>query len=101
MRVLSDGRIRRTSAEWNEIISRHRESGLPIATFCEQEEISRSAFASWRRKLSGSREKPATFVELRHPRTKSAVKSALTSTSLEGTSFELALPGGVMLRWRG
>ncbi len=101
MQVLSDGRVRRTSVEWGEIIARHRESGVPIAAFCEQEEISRSAFALWKRKLRRSREKPATFVELRRPSTKSAVKPAVTSNCSEGTSFELALPGGVTLRWRG
>ncbi len=101
MQVLADGRVRRTSVEWEEIIARHRESGIPIAAFCEKEEISRSAFASWRRKLRGSREKPATFVELTHPRAKPAMKPATRSTPSEGTSFELALPGGVTLRWRG
>jgi hypothetical protein len=35
MRVLSDGRIRRTAPEWEEIIDRFGKSGLPIAEFCE------------------------------------------------------------------
>ncbi len=55
MQVLSDGRIRRTAPEWREIIDRFSTSGLGIAAFCEKEEISRSAFASWKKKLSGGR----------------------------------------------
>ena len=57
MRVLSDGRIRRTAPEWKEIIDRFGKSGLPIAEFCEKEEISRSAFASWKKKLGAVKKK--------------------------------------------
>ena len=97
MQVLADGRVRRTSGEWEKIMARHRESGLPIAAFCEKEEISRSAFASWKRRLSGGRRTPPSFVELTRP----PVKPTAASTSPAGTSFELVLPGGVTLRWRG
>jgi len=101
MQVLADGRVRRTSGEWKKIIARHRESSLPIAAFCEKEEISRSAFASWKRKLSGGQKKSPSFVEFTLPSTKPAVKPTAASISPAGTSFELVLPGGVMLRWRG
>lgn len=64
MRVLSDGRIRRTAAEWKEIIDRFGEADLGIAEFCEKEEISRSAFASWKRKLGAVKKKAPSFVEI-------------------------------------
>ncbi len=102
MQVLSDGRIRRTEPEWKEIIDRFGKSGLPIAEFCEKEEISRSAFASWKQKLRGGREtaqpKAPSFIELSGVVAK---KSAPPAMVLTGTSFELALPGGVTLRWQG
>lgn len=101
MQVLADGRVRRTSSEWEKILARHRASRLPIAAFCEREEISRSAFASWKRRLSEGRKKSPSFIELTHPSTNPAVKPAVASVSPAGTSFELVLPGGVTLRWRG
>ncbi len=102
MRVLSDGRIRRTAPEWEEIIDRFGKSGLPIAEFCEKEEISRSAFASWKKKLGPARRRMAykkapSFIEI----TSSAKqKSSIHPLASSRTSFELALPGGATLRWK-
>ena len=102
MQVLSDGRIRRTTPEWKEILDRFGTSGLPIAAFCEKEEISRSAFASWKKKLRDRREtaqpKSPAFVELSGVVAKKSAPPTMDSTE---TSFELALPGGVTLRWKG
>ena len=103
MQVLSDGRIRRTAPEWKEIIDRFGKSDLPIAAFCEKEEISRSAFASWKKKLGGRQEraqkKAPSFVELSGVVTRKSV-SPPTLVPPQ-TSFELELPGGVTLRWKG
>jgi len=101
MQVLADGRVRRTSGEWEKIIAQHRESRLPIASFCEKEQISRSAFASWKRKLSGGRKKSPAFVELTRPLASPTAKPTVASIPPAGTSFELVLPGGVTLRWSG
>ena len=98
MRVLSDGRIRRTAPEWKEIIDRFGKSGLPIAEFCEKEEISRSAFASWKKKLGAVKKKAPSFVEITSAARRKSSDSTVASSQ---TSFELALPGGVTLRWRG
>jgi len=97
MRVLSDGRIRRTESEWKEIIDRFGNSGLPIVEFCEKEEISRSAFASWKKKLGMVRKKPPSFVEITSAATR---KPPTQSVFLSQTSFELVLPGGATLRWK-
>lgn len=102
MQVLSDGRIRRTALEWEEILDRFGKSSLPIAAFCEREEMSRSAFASWKKKLRSLREtaqpKAPAFVELSGVVAKRSTPPVVASA---GTSFELALPGGVTLRWKG
>ena len=97
MRVLSDGRIRRTEPEWKEILDRFGKSGLPIAEFCEKEEISRSAFASWKKKLGAVRKKAPSFVEITNAAKRRPSIQPLASSQ---TSFELALPGGVTLRWQ-
>ncbi len=103
MQVLSDGRIRRTAPEWKEIIDRFSKSGLPIAEFCEKEEISRSAFASWKKKLDPARrstahKKAPSFVEITSAAKQRPSIQALASSQ---TSFELDLPGGATLRWQG
>jgi len=97
MRVLSDGRIRRTAPEWKEIIDRFGEADLGIAEFCEKEEISRSAFASWKKKLGAVRKKAPSFVEIT-----GAVKrkSSIQPLASSQTFFELDLPGGATLRWK-
>ncbi len=102
MRVLSDGRIRRTALEWKEIIDRFGKSGLPIAEFCEKEEISRSAFASWKKRLgtvrrSAAHKKPPSFIEITSVAKR---KSSAPAVMLSEASFELALPGGATLRWK-
>ncbi len=98
MQVLVDGRVRRSAREWQKIIERYRKSSLSIAAFCEKEEISRGAFSTWRRRLSGDQKKRPAFVELTRPRAKSP---AATSAPERETFFELTFPGGVSLRWRG
>ena len=98
MQVLSDGRIRRTEPEWKEIIDRFGKSGLPIAEFCEKEEISRSAFSSWKKKLGAVRKKAPSFVEITNSAKRRPSIQPLASSQ---TSFELALPGGATLRWQG
>jgi len=102
MRVLSDGRIRRTQPEWKEIIDRFGKSGLPIAEFCEKEEISRSAFASWKKKLGAVRRvtvhrRTPSFVEITNT---AKQKSSIPPLASSQTSFELDLPGGATLRWK-
>jgi transposase-like protein len=94
MRVLADGRVRRTRSEWQKIMRRFEKSGLTVAAFCGREEISASAFSDWRRKLSVKGVKKPSFVEL----TPSAPPPR-ASLPARG-EFELSLPGGVVLRWK-
>jgi transposase-like protein len=92
MRVLADGRVRRTRSEWQTILKRFTRSGLPVTSFCEREEISPSVFAAWRRKFGETKVKEPRFVELAPP-------SAVPTVPAAG-EFELSLPGGVVLRWK-
>lgn len=105
MRVLADGRVRRTEAEWRELLARFEQSGLPMTTFCERAKVPRSSFVKWRGRAEGStrrecgkrpvRPAPA-FVEWVAP---SSAESPAGKPGRAG-EFELSLPGGVVLRWR-
>lgn len=98
MQVLADGRVRRTAAEWREVIEAQEASGLSVLAFCEREKLSRNAFTRWRRELKQESARPAeveaSFVELPLPR------AAVASRSLAAGELELSLPGGVTLRWK-
>ena len=94
MRVLADGRVRRTRSEWQTIMRGFGKSGLTVTAFCEREEISPSVFAAWKRKFGETEVKEPRFVELAPPL--APVVSAVPSAG----EFELSLPGGVVLRWK-
>jgi hypothetical protein len=99
MRVLADGRVRRTRSEWQSILKRYEKSGLSGTAFCEREEISPSSFAEWKRKLgkvASTRPSRPRFVELTKP---VAVPVMPPVPSHGRGEFELSLPGGVVLRW--
>ena len=95
MRVLADGRVRRTRYEWQAIMRDFGKSGLTVTAFCEREEISPSVFAAWKRKFGESKVKEPRFVELAPP-----PASSVGPAVLSGGEFELSLPGGVVLRWQ-
>lgn len=98
MQVLADGRVRRTVAEWREVIEAQESSGLSVLAFCEREKLSRSAFTRWRREVKPQSARPVeaepSFVELPLPR------AAVERRSLGPGELELSLPGGVTLRWK-
>ena len=93
MDVLSDGRTRRTTAEWRAIFERFEASGLSALAFCRQERVSRSAFTRWRRALCGTPAPTSRFIEL-HADSRGETRSVTPG------GFELVLPGGAVLRWR-
>ncbi len=100
MRTLSDGRIRRSEAEWREIFARYEKSGLSELAFCRRSKIARKTFRAWRRRLAAPPRRPAkpraAFVEWAPP----FVPRAAEGSSQAGSAFELELPGGVVLRWK-
>lgn len=110
MRVLSDGRVRRTESEWRAIVARFEGSGESEVGFCQKAKLSRKSLRVWRERLTQvdarsrvratrkPRPAPAGFVEWVAP------MPSPTGTGVElqgrGVEFELALPGGVVVRWR-
>lgn len=93
MRKLSDGRQRRSREEWQELISRLNRSGLSEDAFCRRHGLNRKTLRIWRRRF-GEEEPP--FVEVAMP---PALEEPDAARLASGT-FEIALPGGVSLRWK-
>lgn len=54
MRVLADGRVRRSEAEWRGLLERFSKSGLSISAFCRRMKRNRSACAVLARRKGGS-----------------------------------------------
>jgi len=96
MRILADGRVRRTETEWRAVMERFEKSGLSLSAFCRRSKLSRSSFLQWRRRLSGIPCPTPGFVEWVAPT--SEVPEAVERGG--AGEFELSLPGGVVLRWR-
>lgn len=95
MKVLADGRVRRTAAEWRKVVGAFEASGLSVLAYCEREGISRSVFTRWRRELAGAATSPGdAFVELPMP------AAPAPPMAVGPGELELSLPGGVTLRWK-
>ena len=67
MRVLADGRVRRTRSEWQAIMRDFGKSGLTVTAFCEREKISASVFAAWKRRFGEAEVRESRFVEVAPP----------------------------------
>ena len=93
MRVQSNGKMRRSRAEWREIFDRFERNDLSEAAFCRQEGIAKGSFSRWKRCFRASEGEKAGFVEFSPP-----VRPSFAS--LEAGEMELVLPGGVRLRWK-
>lgn len=91
MRVMSNGRVRRTEAEWRALITKQERSGLSAAAFCREERLHSSNFLKWQRRLSPSPSQ-ADFVTLVAPSSR--------SDTAAGWSVEVTLPNGATLRLR-
>jgi len=95
MNVLRNGKVRRTAAEWGQVLERFAGSGLTAREFCNRESINLASFVRWRKKLdtdTGSDEQPESerFVEV-----------ASSDGVAAFWSVEFELPDGRMLRVRG
>lgn len=123
MQVLSDGRVRRTEAEWRAIVERFDSSGLSETAFCRRAKLPLRTFRQWRERLSSAHRRPRRLHAVRRPRTEPAgfvewvapMGASTPQASDEGSrpsatpaeagrtgavDFELVLPGGALLRWR-
>lgn len=79
---------RRSAAEWQSVMDRQAASGLSRVAFCRREKVATQTFDKWRRRLLAM--EPAEFVDV--------TPKLATST---GWDMEVALPNGVVLRFRG
>jgi hypothetical protein len=96
MKVLSNGKVKRTAAEWREIIERCERSGLSRQAFCTKNKIAKASFDKWKGRLSKMSDPLASsFVEI--PVSRDAPTSGAATP---GGEFELSFPGGVVLRWK-
>jgi putative transposase len=89
MQVMSNGRVRRSGAEWREVLDRQNASGLSAEEFCEREGIRLGSFMRWQAKLAAGRV-AREFVSVR------PVSPAMTAPSW---SLEVILPNGCRLRF--
>jgi transposase-like protein len=66
MRKTRNGKEFRSSAEWQQLLSKYERSGLSVTEFCESEGLKRNTFDKWREQLKGSRIPGRTkqFIEL-------------------------------------
>ena len=96
-------RVRRTAAQWQELVERFERAGQTRSGFCAVHGLALSTFDLWRRKLRAT---PATaheehcgalFVELTGP---AQTQPCPTSAGTGAWEVELELGAGVVLRVR-
>jgi len=88
MKLMSDGKVRRTEEEWCEILTQWERSGLGPKAFCREQELQLSSFQRWHLKLFGSSGRH-DFV---------AVTAAPPSAS--SWALEVTLPNGSKLHFQ-
>lgn len=72
-----------TRERWRRLLKRQASSGLSVAEFCRQEDVSGASFYQWRKRLESEESSPDSFVPL------SVVK---------GQAVEIELPCGAVVR---
>ena len=90
MRVTSNGKVRRTVAEWQMICARFAQSGLGQQEFCQREAIPMASFKKWYQRCAESGGQTGAFVELVAP-----------AGQRDVWAVEVELPSGVRVRFRG
>ncbi len=90
MRVLANGRVRRSEAEWRELVGRFRNSGESVGAFCQREKLVATSFHRWNRRIGEVSTQDFVPVSL----------SSGTSPAASTWSFEVVLPNGLTLRFQ-
>ena len=86
----TNGRVKRSAADWQEIMKQYEQSGRSRAAFCRSHSISPSTFDVWHSKLRSKRS-PQDFVEIK----------PVEEQSIGGWLVEIELPDGTLARMRG
>ena len=76
---------------WQERLKRFEASGLSIDVFCQLEDVGQSTFLDWLRVLKKEQFRPPA-------ETRSAEGLAFVPVTVRGSSIELLLPGGGLVR---
>ena len=87
--VISRGRMRRSRAEWQQLIEEQASSGLSQSAFCASRGIGVGSFGNWKRRLAAEAS-PDPWLEL----------GALAGHGTGGWDVEVDLGQGVRLRFR-
>ena len=90
MQMTANGQVQRSAAQWSEIITRYRQSGMGMQEFCTQEGVTLRTFEKWYRRVRSVERGKGQFVE---------VKPVVAAAS--PWAVEVELPTGVRLRVRG
>ncbi len=93
MKTSANGRIRRSPAEWEALLTRFEASGRGREDFCRSEGLGRSTFHKWHRKL-----RPQEFPQ--QP-AKEFIEVTPTTDRTGGWTVEIELPDGTVARVRG
>src|SRR4029453_19642671 len=68
MQLTSNGQVQRSAAEWSNIITRYRQSGMGSRQFCEQEGLTLlRTFEKWYGRIRRSETRKGQFVEVPSP----------------------------------
>jgi len=100
MKVLSNGKVRRSREERAELVSKYRSSGLSLQSFCEQEGIPISSLRNW---LLPKRSSKRTRDSSRDTgkRNSGAFVEVEARSAEPIWDIELELKSGTVLRLRG
>jgi len=93
--------IHRTSKQWQQIFEQQVLSGLPVATFCKQQQITPSSFYAWRKRLANqvslsSKTGRPVIAENHQDNWLGITPEPIPTAS--PWDIELSLPNGVVLR---
>ena len=92
MQIMSNGRVRRTESERQELLARWKKSGLSVREFCRGEKVQVSSFQRWQQR-SNAPSVRKDFV------TVMSASPALPRASR--WMVEVVLPDGSKLRFQG
>jgi hypothetical protein len=63
----TNGRVRRSLAEWRTLCERFARSGLDVAEFCSRAQLTLSSFKKWYRRYRGEEQQGGQFIEVVPP----------------------------------
>ncbi|NQY65370.1 MAG: hypothetical protein HRT38_16965 [Alteromonadaceae bacterium] len=89
--------IRRTSAQWQQILQEQEQSGLSIKEYCQQNNIATSCFFKWRGKLT---QPSSENISVTEPENEKWLPLEKDIPPTNVWDLELSLPNGIVLRMK-